>query len=44
MKPHHMTMKSILDQEETRKANRRKTSKRQRPKAKKALDLIRELD
>lgn len=48
-KLHHMTMKSILDQEEARKANRqrrdrRETSKRQRPKAKKSLDLIRELD
>lgn len=39
----HMTMRSILQKEETRKSDYRDSIKRQRPKSKKTLDLIKDI-
>ena len=41
----HMTMKAILDKEESRKSSQRnKPSKRKRPKAKNNIDLLKSLE
>ena len=40
----HMTMKSILDKEESRKSGRRSKTRRDRPcKSKKTMDVIKDI-
>lgn len=44
MYPQHLTMKSILDKEEARKSGHRpRSAKRNRPKTKNNLDLLKAL-